>query len=354
MALTPQVSPATQHVPAMVVAQPFAPTIRRLAAALIDLALLWFVTELLAAFYEEEFIALGRGGRFIGALFFLAYIGGQNSTFTNGRTFGKRICGLRAVTLKGEALTLERSIARAALVLIPFMTQGIFAFPVDRLSALALHVSLALASVGYGAILVASYIFSGRGGQAIHDRLMGTVVVLQEENILDPLKPSPQYVWRRAAALVWLTLCGAVAGAQWWWWGGSRWNDIVAFRSPLLALEGVQRADIFMGSFYFRNSAGGREHTKYLEVRVFFHHKLEDFERESARIATVLFDSANPTAFDAIRITVGYEFDLLLARRRWQQSWVRTPSAWRDFLLARESQSQAQHNFRLSHKALPR
>ncbi|GBD27401.1 hypothetical protein HRbin30_02748 [bacterium HR30] len=333
-----QAAPKMQALPAASNAGPFPPPLRRLFAAFVDLALLWFVTELLSVFYEDEFIALGRSGRLIGALFFLAYIGGQNSTFTNGRTLGKKLCRLRTVTEKGRALTLERSLVRAALLLLPFLTKGLFVFPAHPSVAFTLHVLLALASVGYGGVLLASYFFTKQTGQALHDRLLGTCVILQDANPPETLPPATGKHWQRTTAVVWLFLCATGAGAQWWWWGGSRWNQVVELRARVLGLDGVRRAEVFLGSFYFRSAAGTKEHARYLEVLAFFRHKVSDFAEESRRVAEAVVVSNPVDEWTAIRVTVGYEFDLLFARRRWQQSWVRTPAAWRDLVLPGKDQ----------------
>lgn len=323
----------------------------RFVAASIDLAVLWFVTELLSAFYEEELISLGRGGRFIGALFFLAYIGGQNSTFTNGRTLGKRLCRLRTVNAKGEALTLERSIARAALLLLPLLTSSVFLFPAAWSLALATHVLLTLTTIGYGGSLVASYLFTRQSGQALHDRLVGSFVVGQNAILSKTLSPTKSYAWHRAAVGMWLVLCSAGASAQWWWWGGSQWQDVTELRSRIVALRGVQRAEVFIGNFYFRTPNGQKQQTRYLEVLAVFGYKVSDFSAERQRLVEALLSTDQVKQFDAIRITVAYEFDLLFARRRWQQSWVRTPSAWRESLLPERAVLPRRIALKLSHTA---
>ncbi|GIW43197.1 MAG: hypothetical protein KatS3mg077_0479 [Candidatus Binatia bacterium] len=310
----------------------YPPVFRRILAGAVDLAFLWLITEILAAIYEQEFIALGRNGRLIGALFFLAYVGGQNSTFTNGRTLGKRLCGLRVVTSSGAALSLERSLARAALLLLPFLTRGVFVFPAQPAIALVLHVFLVVASVGYGVLLLASYLSTRRTGQALHDRFLGTFVVRDSATDCVSLAPTAMPRWSLAAGAAWLSSCAALGAVQWWVWGGQRWNQVIALREAVAAVEGVARAEVFLGTYYFRNSGGTKTHAHYLEVLAVFPEPTPDLPALGVSVARAVVATPLGRQADAIRVTVGYEFDLLLARHRWQQSWVRTPQDWQELV----------------------
>ncbi|MCX8073615.1 MAG: RDD family protein [Candidatus Binatia bacterium] len=311
---------------------PFPSPWRRLCAAAVDLAFLWAVTELLVAFYEAEFIALGRSGRFIGALFFLAYLGGQNSKLAKGATFGKRLLGLRVVDQMGKSPTLEKSVLRAGLLVVPFFTRGVFVFPENASVASATHVLLALTSFGYGALLIASYLPSRSSGQAFHDRLVGTFVV-RSQGTLPELVTDYRASWaRRFAATVWLTLCALGSATQWWFWGGFQWNDIVELRARVATVEGVQRAEVFLGTYYFRDLSDAQRKASWIEARVVFNHRFSNFLEQSLQVAKALLATDIPSRFDAVRITVGYEFDLMFATRRWQQSFVRTPAEWRELL----------------------
>lgn len=315
-----------------------APLSRRFAAAAADLAFLWLVAELLAAFYEAEFIALGTNGRWIGALFFLAYIGGQNSTLTQGQTFGKRCFGLRVVGNNGKPIGLERSLLRAALLLLPWLARGVFPFPDSAAVAFVLHTLAAAASIGYGGILLGSYALARHDGRALHDRLLGTVVVRNPTEELPRLTSSPLSLRWRLAATLWLALSLTTSVFQWWFWGGSGWSQVVAMHTRVRQLEDLTRAEVFWGSFHLRDLASRKRTVRYLEVRAMFGQKIDDYNDRALRVAAALFAGGLPPDIDAVRITVGYEFDLLLARRRWSRSYVRSPEEWHDLLLAGQSQ----------------
>lgn len=314
---------------------------RRLAAAAIDFVVLWLVAELLAAFYEPEFIALGPRGRWVGLLFFLAYIGGQNSTLTGGHTFGKRWLGLRVVDKNGRSLSLERSMARAVLLAIPFFFRGTFFFPESPSLALAAHLVLVTATIGYGGILFASYWVGSRNGQALHDRLLGVYVVRRDAELPTSFREASGGSLARIALVLWLIVCAGGGAAQWWFWGGKEWTRIVTWQRRLAALEGVRDAEVFSGTFHFRNPGGAHTLARYVEVRATVDHKITDFDQEALRFAEALFASAGPDDVDAVRISVGYEFDLLAARRRWSRSYVRTPAEWRSLLSMNATQARA-------------
>ncbi len=309
---------------------------RRLAAAAIDLAILWLVGEVLAALFLDQFLAMGRRGRLIGALFFLAYIGGQNSTLTQGRTFGKRLLRLRTVAVDGGFLSLERGIARAALLLLPLLTRGWFFFPESLPVAMAINGSCFTLTWGLGSALLWSYLRSGTSGRALHDGIFGTRVVV--ERSASPVsttasarggapptsehRPAPRWL------SLWLLLCASLgATLSYAWGGGQRWREVVQAQNAIEELEEVLRAEVYRGVFSWRGAQGEIAQTHFVQVSAFVREPLPDPEQQ-ARVVAERALSKLGGELDALRVTIAWEFDLLLARRSWAHSFVRRPADW--------------------------
>lgn len=304
---------------------------RRMAAALVDLLVLWVVGEILALLFLEEFIAMGRSGRLIGGLFFVAYLGGQNSKLREGRTLGKRLFHLRTVSVAGGFLSLERSIARAFVLVLPPLCHGVFLYPDSAALALVSNALLFALPWGWGLALLLSYLKSGQSGQALHDRLLGSAVVFER---IEPERAYPRLVFHPFhfgfALSTWLALMAAMgAGATCLWGACGHWPQVVQAQRAAANIEDARTADVYRGAFFLRTRSGEIERTQFAQVSVSFRAPVDDPSTRAREIANLVLPALG-TDLDAIRITVAWGFDLLVARRIWAQSFVRRPVDWQD------------------------
>lgn len=304
-----------------------APVLRRLGAASVDLAVLWFVGELLAALFHDEFIAMGRKGRLIGALFFLAYLGGQNSTLNQGRTLGKRLFRLRTLHRSGGYLSLERSMARAFLLLLPFLFRNVFFFPDSLPLALALNGFAGALSWGWGGAVLLSILGSRWSGQALHDQFAGSMVVRAVPSDSQEVQETRSRK-RRALLALWLAASAVTGGfLAYTWGGGVHWAAVVRAQRAVAAMDDITRAEVYRGAFYWRRSEGGITSTQFVQASAFFRGAVEDPEHTARAVAERVLAELGAEV-DALRVTVAWEFDLLVARRRWEYSFVRRPADW--------------------------
>lgn len=304
-----------------------APFWRRALAASVDLLLLLLLGNLLAAFYRNELIAMGPGARLIGLLMFCAYIGGQNSVLGSGQTFGKKLLRIRVVSRNGDSLPLERGLLRAFLLVLPALVSGISITEESLIVSLTLTGLLSVINVGGATALLYLYACNRRTGQSLHDLLVGSYVVRAEGHGMPPSAPlwrGHQYV---CALLLLLPL--AIGPSMWWFWsGGFDWQRIYRLQQKLRASAGTDRVDVMHGQFHFLKRDGVTSSTRYLQIGAWYSRRLDSFEEVADVIAAVVI--AEPVALeaDAVRITVGYGFDVLLASRYWSKSFVRTPEEW--------------------------
>lgn len=126
-----------------------APAIRRLAAGLIDLAIL-AATDGLVVYFTLRLTALGA--RELTRLpplplvgFFILLNGGYLVGFTaaSGQTIGKMLAGIRVVSESGARVPLGHAVVRAAVWLLSVLPLGLGCLPALSASGRALHDRLA-------------------------------------------------------------------------------------------------------------------------------------------------------------------------------------------------------------------
>lgn len=309
-----------------------APLWRRGLGAGLDALLLTLIGNLLGALYRNEFIAFGYGGRMIGLFLFCAYIGGQNSLLGRGQTFGKRLARTRVVDANGQLLALERGMLRAFVLALPLLTSGIFVAEASPFTSLVLTGLLSVISVGLGGAIVYLYLFNRGTGQSAHDLIAGSFVVIA--NQADGAPPR-RTVWRGHLVVLglWLLLPLSVGPTLWWFWsGGFDWQKVFRLQQTLQESIGTQRVEVMHGQFNFLTADGSKAAARYLQVGAYYPKRLDSFEDAADEIATIVLTDPAAQETDAIRITVAYGFDILIASRFWSQSFVRSPADWQQHL----------------------
>jgi len=304
---------------------------RRALSGGIDAAVLALVGNLLGAIFRNEFIAAGYGGRLVGLLLICAYIGGQNSVLASGRTFGKRLMRLRVVDAAGQPLSLERSLLRAFILALPLLSGGVFVAQRSPVISLLATGLLSVVSAGLAGALLYLYIFNRGTRQSVHDWAAGSFVVDAGET----RAPGNRRIWRGHQILLalWLLVPLTVGPVLWWFWsGGFDWQRVFRLQEKVQQSTGDARVEVLHGEFHFLTRSGGTAATRYLQVGVYFPYRVDSFEEAADRVAAVVLKDPAASEADAIRITVSYGFDLLIASRTWSRSFVRTPEDWRQHL----------------------
>jgi uncharacterized RDD family membrane protein YckC len=144
---------------------------RRLAADIVDGAIVVAACGLIGLALGDAAFRLGAWGPVIGFALGAAYLGLGNSRLTGGRTPGKRLVQIVTVGRDGNFLSVERALARGAVLsLIVAGTSPAFDVPV-------LSTPVVLAALGGGAYLVYGLFFDRETRRGPHDLIVGSYVV---------------------------------------------------------------------------------------------------------------------------------------------------------------------------------
>ena len=144
---------------------------RRLLAFALDTLITSLPCFLLGFVFYSVLSASPVYGGFIGFVFTVAYFAILNSSVAQGQSLGQRMLKIQVVNRSGEPISLERSILRSLILLIPLLlsSQALpAATPYPVRSAAGWLFFAAEAALLY------FYIFNTRTRQSLHDLATGT------------------------------------------------------------------------------------------------------------------------------------------------------------------------------------
>ncbi len=149
----------------------------RIVAWLIDMAVVFAVSYVLALPFLARMTASPALARLEGGLVGLAYFGVLSSRLGGGRTLGLRLLGVKLIRLDGQLVSLPRSMARAAILIAPVVANGWDVWTGVPLVDQGI-VALAFTAV-FGLTLAQIYLigFNQPTGRLAHDILTRTAVV---------------------------------------------------------------------------------------------------------------------------------------------------------------------------------
>lgn len=185
---------------------------RRIGAFAIDGLILGVAGLIVGGMLFEPFARLGIYGRLLGFVIALGYFGFFNSNFLGGQTPGKKMLGLRVVNAQGQLISLPRSLARSAVLGVPFFLNNL---PINMEMATSwVAYLLSLIVFGAGLSIVYLYVFNRRTRQSLHDLAVGSYVVrIAPEELSKPVLAVWQGHWVVVGLLVVLSLGGPAVGS---------------------------------------------------------------------------------------------------------------------------------------------
>lgn len=150
---------------------------RRIIAFSIDTLILFLIGMVIGALFQSSLSGMGAPARLIGFVIALAYFGVFNSHIGDGQTPGKRWLDICVVDARGEPLLLPRSLARYAVLGVPYFLNHVSlsssAWPV-------LGAVVTLLVFGGGFAIAYLYVFNRKTRQSLHDLVVGSFVVRVE------------------------------------------------------------------------------------------------------------------------------------------------------------------------------
>lgn len=305
-----------------------APVWRRAVAFLIDVLILGLIGVAAGALLFAPFSAMGAWGRLLGFAIAVLYLGCTQSAMGGGRSPGMRVLGLRVVTRGGELLSLPAAFLRTGIFCLPYFFYGVAADPAPGPAWLATGVSLLCGALLFGILYL--LLFNRPARQSLHDLAVGAVVVKGGPGKAD-LPAGP--LWRGhavVAAVALLVLCVAAVLPSQRLEEDARVAPLRALQQTLVAMPGVERAGVFLGSY---STTGSPAPTRRLDINIFLAAEPADPDPLARRIAqTVLQNFPQAAGQDAIVVTFIVGYDIGIARAARTRHFAYTSAQWRAIL----------------------
>ena len=300
---------------------------RRIIAFALDGIIVGIAGIILALPFFEPLSRLGCWGRLVGFCLALPYFAILNSQIGNGQTLGKRWMRIRVVDQNGRALTFSRSVARYALLAIPYFLNQL-TLPVTRTPWLV-SAAISVIIFGVGGATLYLVLFNRRTRQGVHDLGVGSYVVSAGNS--GPVKVQPTWKphWVILSALsVTVLVGGGILGNKLTKWGP--FPELLEDARLVETVGGVQSAGV---QDLISRSWGSAQSKKTLLVSIRWTGKAGSETGFADEIAKLLVrQDPKVKDHDTLRIILIRGYDLGLAHAEVTHSYEHTPAAWNDRL----------------------
>lgn len=317
---------------------------RRVVAVAIDVAVVATMGRVLGMLWFDTLATLGQHGLALGAGVLLAYFGLLASRIGGGATLGKRALSLRVVDRDGRLLNPGVAVARASVVVVPWVLvqltvpPGVFA---------TLHGWAAWAAVSLLGWCVYLFLFNTPSRRSLPDLVAGTTVVRVPADRRTVIPTAPDSVWPGHYLVCALALGLFLAGRTMLpnpALDDSDHERIEDVRAALQEQLGTVRVGTHLGyalSWRVALLPGIGEEAqlgtaRFVTVTVGLAGEPKSYDSVVDRVALTLL-SLFPEAFerDSIEITVLYGFDIGIAERWIGHTIGLDPESWRERIGAR-------------------
>ena len=305
---------------------PFAGFWRRVAAFVIDGAIIGGIGWLLGLALFDTFVRIGPWGPCVGFVVALAWFVSQECA-RGGQSLGKRLLRIRVVDAQGRALAPARATVRFAVLSAPYFLIGA-ALP---LAVVTFAGGFVIAAVTLGGLLALAWLlaFNRRTRQSLHDLVVGAFVVRASAGTRDAPGPARAWGGHLAIAGVLALLAGATSLLH---------PPVVPLRAlhDRLALQPELRSvNVFASNarLYGARSASRADHALFIEATIA--KPLDDAVPLSTRLAGIALASwPDAVHEDRISVQLLYGFDIGIASRRDANELSLTPDQWADRVAA--------------------
>lgn len=316
--MEPFAAPVTETQPA---SSRFAGFWRRIGALFVDAVILGAVGFPLGMLLGERYAPAGTPCRLVGLVVIIPYLGVMGSRLGGGQTLGKRLLGLRVVDSNGQPLAMGRAFARAALLSLPWVFNGVRFGTLGPVVLATLWIAGVLV-FGVGGAIIGTYVLNRRTRQALHDLVAGSYVI--EAPGLGRAVPVTSTQRPKTASSVWIGVVAAAATAM----------VVVgptlisgpfprALRERVASIPGASSVQIRS----YARPIGGR---RIIFASLWFR-GAEDGARQAARevVAAVLEHHPDVATTPTIAVTVIRGWDIGVASSTSAVTFVQTPAQWR-------------------------
>jgi uncharacterized RDD family membrane protein YckC len=296
---------------------------RRVVAFFVDTGVLAVLGLPLGLLLGERFAPVGSPARLVGLLIILPYLGVMGSRFGGGQTLGKRLIGLRVVDVSGQLLSLPRSFARAALLSLPWIFNGIRFGSLGPIVMATLWVA-GILIFGVGGAIIGTFLLNRPTRQGFHDLLVGSYVIDASGLGL----PVPGVSTRRplAASTIWMAIVVVATTVML-----VKGPDLVAGQFPPVLMESMS-AIPGATSYEVKNMTTwwkGRSSNSIVAV-IWFRGPPSEVKKAAQEVAAAMLQH-HPEAATAqnLGVTVIQGWDVGVYSSTSSMSYIRPPAQWR-------------------------
>lgn len=284
-------------------------------------------------FFFEDLASLGEWGPLLGFVLASLYFIPLNSRLGGGRTLGKRWAGTRVVGRDGRPVGVAPSAVRYVvlsfpvfLVNLPFLTTG-------TKNPLNILTSAFFGAVGWSIVYLV--LFNRRTRQSLHDLVAGTYVI--RDYWFEPA-PITARIWKGHFVVIALLFVLAASMAAFF---GQilprllRKDDSIRAR---IELYQKLRAEPEIASVDITWEKPARPGTRAqdeedgendLPVKIMLRQKPVSVDAEATKIAHIILrESAPARKKNEIAVTVGYGYDIGIARDSRSETITHSPAEW--------------------------
>jgi uncharacterized RDD family membrane protein YckC len=282
----------------------------RLAAFLVDWAVLAVPGYILGLLFFSQFVRLFAWGRPVGFAVVLLYFGVMGSSLGGGQTLGKRLMKLKVIDERGGFLPLPWSVVRCAVLFFPFFVNGWF-LPA-AIDQPWIGLLMGIASMGLGGAIIYLLIFNRATRQSLHDLAIGSYVVRAEAQGAPPARKT----WWLHLAVVTLWILGSAAllltrtpktGE----------SDITAARQQIEQLDHVKVAMVVPIEMFS---------AKVLTALASLDAAPKDFGLAAGEVAETLVDACPQRApaqnVIVVQLSYGYDFGFVKSSKTFKKAYV--------------------------------
>jgi uncharacterized RDD family membrane protein YckC len=272
----------------------------------------------------DRLVALGDWGRAVGFAIALVYFGVTDSELSGGQSPGKRILGIKVVTVNSAPLSVSTSTLRATIFCVPYFLNGAF---IDAGVVTSWLVTFLVFGVGISIAYL--LLFNRRTRQSLHDLAVGAYVVSCKA---EDLSGESRRIWPAHFGAVGLILTAALTLPYF----AQRLANSVPFAALLSVQQALQQdpdvrhatAVVSVSKFFGKNQSATTTHI--FISNIVLSRRVTDFDSLSNRLAGIILNlDHSAEKEDEITISIRYGYDIGIASAWRSRLFAFSPEQWR-------------------------
>lgn len=305
----------------------------RIAAMIIDGIILGAFGFLISMPFSDFFVSLGSNGIFFGFFISLFYFSIMNSKIGKGQTVGKIAMKIKVVDREGNYISLEKSLLRNFILIIPFLFVN---YKLPGTAEDSIYSLIKIQMFFYliiGIILI--YILNKSTRQTLHDFAVNTFVVnstrLENTQELKKIRLYPFYIYG-IVIVFFISLTIYNFSKQ-----KPQMKDVTVIHKELQKIDGVINASASRNTrtFYGNNEKNTTEFfvgTLFVKELPKNYSEFEQLEVVKEAVRIIINQYSEKEKLDNITIHLVRGYNIGIARSNRSYSNSKTPEEWMEII----------------------